>query len=295
MAMRYAITNYIGSHTPLYSSSEDDLYVLEYLYDLRPSKPFRFSGFGTYSGAIPEWICVDLGAPVAPNFTGIFNHNLSLTASGDLLRLLACEGGCPGQSGVPCYWEGAVSGMPSGSYLPACEIDLSNRLTDNFPNICKRFACGSYQYWMLEVIDANNSDGYIEIGEWFLGTVHTFTNARLQPGRSDGPRFFRGENITYYGQIWSNFYSDTEEFSIIIKAHNEDPGEVDEMRIFLQQVAYNAGKFVFIPDDHYKFCYYVYMENMSDFGSQIAKSECGELYEWRIDLRTLVQGVTLLG
>jgi len=76
MAIRYAINNFIDSSVDLYSSSEDSLYVLENLYNVRPSKPFRFTGIGTTSGAIPEWICIDFGSNISPDFVAIFNHNL---------------------------------------------------------------------------------------------------------------------------------------------------------------------------------------------------------------------------
>ncbi|MHA1288405.1 MAG: hypothetical protein ACTSPB_13450 [Candidatus Thorarchaeota archaeon] len=287
MAIRYAINNLINSEVDLYSSSEDDLYALENLYNVRPSKPFRFTGIGTTSGAIPEWICIDFGTDISPDFIGIFNHNLLLSDVGDELKLKACDAGCPGQSGACDWWS-------VGSGGPVCEVSLKNRLVEDFPNLCKVFNCGSHQYWLLEVIDADNDDGYIEIGELFLGNLQSFSNARLQPGRSDGPIFFEGTQTTYYGQIWSNYYSEAEEFSIVIKNIN-NPAQVSEMRKFLSAVKRAGGKFVFIPDDHYKFCYYVYMTNISGFGTQIAKGTCGELYDWKIELRTLTRGVRLLG
>jgi len=280
--MRYAINNYIGSDTPLYSSSEDELYVLENLYNVRPSFPFRFEGIGTTSGAIPEWICVDLNTPRTPTLSALFNHNLLLTAGGDVLDLKACDDGCPGQSGA-CDWT-----------LPDHEVNMVPRLLLDFENLFQQFSWGAHQYFMLEVIDQNNVDGYIELGEWFLGASQVFTNARLQPGRSDGPVFFEGTQTTYYGQIWSNYYSEAEAFSISIKSMN-DPAQVDELRLFLSAVKRAGGKFVFIPDDNFKFCYYVYMSNMADFGQQLVKGATCEHYEWKIELRTLVSGISLMG
>lgn len=291
MAIKYAINNFIGSDTPLYASSEDSLYILENLYNIRPSKPFRTLGIGTESAGVPEWICVDLNLPKSPNFVGIFNHNILLSQSGDLLRLLGCSGGCPGQSGA-CIWDDVY-----GSAGPECVIDLSDRLIEEtciFNNSCKKFDCGlPLQYWRVEIIDGGNIDGFIEIGELFLGQLRGFAKARLQPGRADGPVFYEGTKTTYYGQIWSSYFSEAEEFSISIKNMN-NPFQVDEMRCFLSEVKQAGGKFVFIPDDAYKFCYYVYMSNQSGFGQQIIKAQCGELYEWKIELRTLVKGVKLL-
>lgn len=302
MALRYAITNMIGSGTPLFACSEDDLYGLENLYNVRPSKPYRTEGIGTTSGCIPEWICVDLNEPKNPNFVGIFNHNISLGIVGDMFRLIGCSGGCPGQSGAECYWDDGISGAPSGAIFADCEVDLSDRILEDscvFNNACKTFQCvwpsgeTGLQYWMLQFIDQGNMSGYIEIGEWFLGILQSFSYAKLQPGRADGPIFFEGTKTTYYGQIWSNYFAEAEEFSIIIKNLNT-PTQVDEMRCFLSDVKQAGGKFIFIPDDTYNFCYYVYMTNMAGFGQQIVKGTQGELYDWRIDLRTLVKGVSLL-
>ena len=121
-----------------------------------------------------------------------------------------------------------------------------------------------------------------------------FTNARLQPGRADGPVFFEGTQTTYYGQIWSNYYAEAESFNIVIKSMN-NPAQVDELRLFLSAVKLAGGKFILIPDDNFKFCYYVHMTNMADFGLQLAKGATCEHYQWTIELRTLVEGVALLG
>jgi len=171
---------------------------------------------------------MDFGSDITPDFVAIFNHNLVLSQGGDILKLKACDAGCPGQSGA-CDWWGA------GSAGPACEKDLKARLVTDFPNLYKEFSCGSHQYWLLEAIDQTNPDGYIEIGELFLGNLLSFTKARLQPGRSDGPVFFEGTQTTYQGQIWSNYYSEAEEFNITIKNIN-DPTQVSEMRKFLSDV-----------------------------------------------------------
>ena len=282
MSIRYAISNYITDDSELYSSSEDALYVLENLYNVRPSKPFRFEGVGVTSGAIPEWVCIDLLAAKTPSFFGIFNHNMVLDQSGDLLDLKACDDACPGESGA-CNWD-----------LPDHEISLLDRPTVNFPNLCRNFNWGAHRYWMVEVVDAGNPDGYVEWGDMFIGELQSFTNARLQPGRADGPVFFGAENVTYYGQIWSSYYAEAEHFSIKIQSTN-DPTQVDELRLFLSAVRQAGGKFVFIPDDHFKFCYYVYMTNMGGFGQQIIKGSQCENYEWNIELRTLVRGASLLG
>lgn len=282
MAIRYAINNFITDNAEIYSSSEDPLYVLEHLYNVRPSKPFRFEGVGITSGAIPEWVCVDFGENKEPSIVGIFNHNMVLDQVGDLLDLKACDDPCPGESGA-CDWN-----------IPDHEISLLDRITEDFPNLCQHVDWGAHRYWTIEVVDSGNPDGYIEWGELFIGELQSFTHARLQPGRADGPLFFGAENITYYGQVWSAYYAEAESFSIRIRSTN-DPTQVDELRLFLSNVRRAGGKFVFIPDDYFKFCYYVYMTNMGQFNQQLMKGPDCEAYEWSIELRTLVRGITLLG
>jgi hypothetical protein len=283
--LKYAITNFLaGDLVTLYSSSEDDLYNLGKLYNVRPSYPFRFEGLGTTSGAIPEYICADLGEAKRPTFTAIFNHNFGDTI--DTFKIQACVDGCPLQSGA-CAWD--VSGGPG------FEEDLEDRLIADFNNAHASFTPGAdYQYWRWPFIDSANPNPYLEIGELFLGEWQELPDAKLQPGRADGPEFFEATQITDYGQIWSSYYSEAEAFEIEIKNQN-NPAQVSDLRKFLSDVKQANGKFIFIPDDHYKFVYYVHLQNLAGFGQQLVKGELCELYSWKLSLRTLVKGISLLG
>jgi hypothetical protein len=284
MSIRYAIINFIDDTCELSACTEHDIYVVENLYNVRPSKPYRSEGIGLDSGCIPEWVCVDLGYARRPDFVGVFNHNLEPELSGDMFELQACDGPCPGESGA-CSWS-----------TPDFSVDLSGRIIEDFKNLCQYFECdsGGHQYWRLAFADTGNPDNYAEIGEWFLGVWDTLPNAHLQPGRQDGPRFFEGTNITKYGQIWPNYLGEAEEFVIEI-VNTNDPAQVDALRLFLQDVKRNNGRFVFIPDDYFPFCYYVYLENMGKFGKQLIKGALCEAHSWNLELRTLTEGVALLG
>lgn len=286
--LKYAITNFLaGDLVTLYSSSEDTLYVLENIYNIRPSLPFRFDGIGVFPGDIPEWICADLGEGKTPTLTAIFNHNFGNSI--DTFKIQACDDIC-WQSGLGgfCDWD-FVSGGPD------YQLDLEDRILANFNNAFKCFNPGdSYRYWRWPFINSGNVKPFLEIGELFLGEWQELPNAHLQPGRQDGPEFFEGTQITDYGQIWSNYYSEAEHFEVEIVNKN-DPAQVSELRLFLSAIKQAGGKFIFIPDDHYKFCYYVHLRNITDFGQQLVKGECGELYSWKLSLRTLTKGVALLG
>jgi len=273
----YAITNYITDNTPLYSSSEDSVYVLENLHNKRPSKPFRFTGQG--SPGSPEWVCVDLTENRLVTFVGIFNTNMLLIGSADELSLKACSNICRGESGA-CNWD-----------APDFERSLLASQKANHRNICDRFS-HTNRYWDIDVIDQDNPYP-VEIGELFLGQWRQFTNARLQPGQSDGPAFFRNVNVTHYGQTWSSAYSEARTFELTIK-NVGNPAQVSELEVFLREVHDNGGRFVFIPRDDLGFCYYVFLQNESDFATQITRGLTGELYDYRLSLITLTEGIRLL-
>lgn len=273
----YAITNFINDYTPLYSSSEDSVYVLENVYNKRPSKPFRFTGQG--SPGNPEWICVDLTENRLVTFVGIFNTNLMLIGSADDLTLKACSNICRGESNA-CNWD-----------APDFSKSLVADLKANHKNICSRFS-HTNRYWDLDIIDQDNPYP-VEIGEWFLGQWQQFSNAYLQPGQSDGPKLKRNVNVTHYGQIWSSSYANARTFDMTIK-NIGDPRQVSELEVFIKAVHDNGGRFVIIPRDDLGFCYYVFLENEEDFAQQIQKGLTGELYDYKLSLITLTEGISLL-
>lgn len=289
--IKYAIENYLNSDCALYASSEFSPYVVENVYNLRPSKPLRFEGIGVAPGEVPEWICAELPYARRPNFTAIFNHNLTtLVNSTDLLMLQACSLGCPPASGF-CPWD--LYGSSGG---PEFNFSLADRIHSDFKNLCSgEFDLGAdYRNFRWAFIDSLNTNAFLEIGEVFLGELRSLTNAKLQPGRSDGPEFFEGTKVTTHGQIWSAYYGEADGFKIEIINKNST-SQISELRTFLKEVKRAGGKFVFIPNDLYDYCYYVYLRNMADFGSQIVKGIDQEVYSWKLDLRTLTEGVALLG
>lgn len=291
--LKYAITNYLaGDLVTIYASSEGTIYDTEKLINVRPSYPFRFDGRGVAPGDVPEWICADLGEDKEATFTAVFNHNFGNSI--DTFKIQACDEICWQSGGWQsggwmCDWDDVLAG-------PDYELNLEDRLLADFNNAYKCFVAGdSYRYWRWPFIDNDGIPAsYLEIGELFLGAWQEFTDAHLQPGRQDGPEFFEGTQITDYGQIWSSYFSEAEHFEVEIVNKN-DPAQLSELRKFLSAVKRANGKFVFIPDDHYKFCYYVHLRNLADFGQQIIKGECGEAYSWKLSLRTLTKGISLLG
>jgi len=279
----YVIENLVDLSSLCCVSSEDPVYTMENLYCERPSKPMRFTGVGAAGN--PEWICVTLASGQPVSFVGIFNHNLSaMVAAGDELRLKGCDGGCPvsgAASGAICDWD-----------IPNYELDLQPRLVTNFNNLYRKLL-KTFLSWRLDIIDQNNADGYIEIGEFVLGERHAFSrHVHLQPGRADGPIFNMGNRKTFYGQDWSVYLSDQERMVLRFKNLN-NPNTYDEFHHFLRTVQRNSGRFILIPDDDHPFCYYFQIENPSDY-SQLLIHGIQELREQQISLITLTKGIRLL-
>ena len=78
-------------------------------------------------------------------------------------------------------------------------------------------------------------------------------------------------------------------------SHVGDPAIVDEFQTFLRNVKQGGGKFIIVPDDALKFCYYCVIDQQAEFAQRTAYSpDCGELREWVLPLQTLTEGISLL-
>lgn len=295
MALIYVTENFIDENSTLTSLSEHALLVRENLYNERPSLPYRTTGVGSVGN--PEWICADIVTAKHVNFCGIFNHNLTALAGvNDELELYGCETDCD----TDCSAAMDLTTMPANACGDVCS---GSQPIADFLNLYHKVSYNpAYRYWRLEIIDANNSDGYLQIGEWVLAEWQFFqrgsmTNAdnwvRLSPGRPDGPMFFMGNQRTHYGQDWTNYRSDAEHFTLTFTNTN-DPCIVDELHAFLRDVMIAGGRFILVPDDTKPFCYYVIVDNLADFANRLIYGDIKEFREWSIDLKTLSQGITFI-
>jgi len=306
MILLYVLTNYldglaIGSYT---TKSTDTLYIATNLANERPSLPYRTTGVG--SAGDPEYICIDLGGSYVVTFIGIFNHNFTLLeAPNDLLTLKGCDDGCPGVSGA-CDWNQSGICFTDLTTMPSdpCGVCSGTQPIENFRNLWHKVDCTNidYRYWLLEMIDTTNTDGYLEIGELVLGQWQQFPRGiltgddswvRLSPGRADGPEFFMGKNRTHWGQDWSTHYSEYERFDLVLTTQN-DPCIVDAIHTFLKAVQLTGGRFVLVPDDSKPFCYYVIIDHLRDYAERKIYGRTGELREWQLKLKSLTEGVRLL-
>jgi len=282
MTMRYSLVNLIDENCDLYSSSEDITYILENLYNERPSFPFRFTGKGT--APLPEWVCVDLIMPQRVTLCAVFNHNL--TTSPAVFNIKGCDDDCPGESGA-CDWD----------FAP-CAGDMSGRVRRGHRNSYSFMDC-THRYFMLEAADPSIADDFAELGEWWLGSWSKFSTADCavypQQGRPDGPQFFKATQVTHFGQRWPQYLSQNDRFILTFQNVN-DPGAIDELQVFLQTIHRDhAGRFVFIPDHRQPFIYYVEAVNLDDMANRLVFGTEKELRSWRLELVSLTEGIFLIG
>jgi hypothetical protein len=276
---KYAVTNLINVDTLVEVSSEHAIYTMDKLYNVRPSYPFRFAGVG--SAGNPEYICVEFPAPKKITFAGLFNHNLIRNHGSDELSIKGCISGCTSGG---CNWD-----------APDYELSLLDRIIPNHRNSYSKLA-EKYLAWRFDFINSRNPDGYIEVGDAFLGNWQKFSsNVRLQPGRPDGPSFNMGNQQSHYGQDWTNYRSETEQLFTMTFLNAGDPAVVDEIKVFFSLVQQQGGQFIVIPDDGQPFCYYVVIMNFDSLATRMQYGFTGELREWTLTLKTLVEGISLLG
>jgi hypothetical protein len=272
----YAIENFLaGDDAAISTSSEDTLYVKENLYNVRPSKPFRFTGIGA-AGA-PEWICVEFDAAKRVTILGIFNHNFDLSGSGSELSIKGSDTGCDESV---TDWD-----------IPDYEHDISDRITANWNDLYERLDQTRLAF-RVDVIDPANDDN-VEIGELFLGLATELNAAHLAPGRAESPALYRSFNQTWYGQHWIEALSASLSMELRITNQN-DPRQVDALRMMVLAIHAAGSKFLVVPNHLHPFVYYVALENGDQFMAQIARGiECEES-EWTLSLRTLTKGIALL-
>jgi len=265
MSLLYVLTNLINIDTLDSVTSEDTTYVKEYLYNIRPSLPFRFTA------KTGNQVKVDLGGATQVTFVGCFNHNLLAPTQ---FKIKAAAADPPGGGN----WD-----------LPDYEASLS--VAANFNNSFLKIN-KTYQFWVLDT-DDGTSPKNTEIGELVLGQHQSFASSvHLQPRRADGPIFYMDKDRTHYGQPHTAYHAEAEGFSLAFMNIN-DPSVVDEIHVFLKQVQQAGGSFIIIPDDVKPFCYYVSIENLEGYANRLVYGT-KELREWRIELTTLAKGIELL-
>jgi hypothetical protein len=253
----YSHINLIDIYTLSSVSTEDALYVKEFLYDNRPSRPFRFTAKSSQS------MVIDLSSAKAATLACLFNHNLS---SGVTARI---QGHASNAWGSPTFDEA----------LTWRALDLYHRFNQSF------------RWWRFSIDDPSNSS-FPEIGLAWLGEWHKFPNVHITPGRTDSPEFFQVEQVTQYGQDWDVYLSDTQAFELGL-SNFIDPSMVDDLHAFLRNIGGSSGRFVFIPDESQPHVFLVKVVG-NPSSQRVIYGASGELRNWSMKLKVLTRGITLL-
>lgn len=143
---RLFYTNKIKS-TPatLTALSEATSYPVENLYDDNYASVWR----STAADSTTQTIVADFGSAVAISACALGNVNIRSTAT------VKIQGHTADSWGTPDVDETiVVTGLTSTAYRR---------------NLYHAFNSASKRYWRLTILDNGNTDGFIEIGEWFLG------------------------------------------------------------------------------------------------------------------------------
>jgi len=222
MSIRYAIDNFIDSNTLSSVSTEDTLYVKEWMYNARQSKPFRMT-------AKTGNIVFDFGA-ARPDIFCILNHNLSNAATITL----------------------EFDNDPPNWGAPADSINL----TWNELNIWESFT-KDYRWQRLVFADAGNAAN-LSFGEIVATTYGTFTR-NYNWGNSDILRFIKTDAVTKHKQRWRSFLAKGRAFNLQF-SNITDALLVSEIEAFYEDFN-GVDPFVFIPDDGEVNCWYVYCLN----------------------------------
>ncbi len=151
------------------ANSADVNYPVANVLDSRLTKVYR-----TDANTTAE-IVLNAGAAVTVSGIAIANHNIS---SGATIKI---------QGNATESWS-----SPS--------VDESITFASGI--IKHTFTEASYQYWRIQIVDAGNSDGYIEIGRSWVGKV--FTTPGISKTVSDSRKSNSAKSISVSGQSYQD-------------------------------------------------------------------------------------------
>jgi len=262
IAMRYAVSNLITESTLDSVSSEDTLYVKEYLYDERQSKPFR------WTSNTAEWILIDLGSDIPVRFVSLLLH--------DFVN--------PGTLQMQGYLQ--ATGKPTDCSDPADFTETLSLCPEN-DNIFKRFAASvTCRYWLLCVTDVS-APANMGLGQLFMATDGTQFTRNYDWGFSERLVIVSANQQTGYGQTWASHKAEYMEFEISFSGIEDDDIE-GEWLTFIKAVKKNVP-FIYVPDDSDDKCWYVL--NMSDWD---LNREFIDLTNFSLELREQSRGIAVL-
>ena len=264
MGIIYAAGNLNDVNTVLSVTSEDTVYIKEWMYNRRQSKPFRFTA---KSG---NQILIDGGAGgISPTIAALMNHNLAGTSGGGAFL---------------CKIKGDDNNPPGGGWdAPTYSRDIAwhtlnmYKLLDGAP---------TYRYWLLDIDDFDNALTGCNIGEFVLTEWGTFSRG-VEPGSRRSHEHLIFDNETPYGQRWKAFKATRDAFSVSFPAFT-DTKYRSEVQAFFDALQ-GVYPFVFIPDEDEDDCWYMEVPNILE-----AERQFKDCNSFTLDLIEQTRGITIL-
>ncbi len=231
MGIKYVTGNLITSTTLDSVSTEDasGFYNKANLYDKMQALPWRSTEKSD------AYALIDLGSNVAVTFAGLFNHNLSTSAT-----VVKLKG----------YLQ--ATGKPSDPPNDAGDYDDDFTITAGHQN-CYLTLTETMRYWAIILTEAGNANN-LEVGEFVLGTHSSFTKNFIYP-YTEMLRYLRGETVTPAGQRWLNKKGKFKRFVLNFLGVT-DAKLLSEIQAFFEALD-GENPFVFIPNDAAVYSWFV--------------------------------------
>lgn len=259
MTVIYVTPNLLNANTLSSVSSEDSVYTKDNLYNQRPSKVFRFTA------KTGNTVTVNLGSAIPITTVAVINHNFTASVTLNIQGNASDSWGSPSYAHSLTYFAGI-----NNLYF------LLNQ---------------TYQYWRLTVDDSTNTVNP-QIGQFIIGNYASFGSGFHLVGKSEGPKFWTGSQITPYGQPWDVYLSEQMTFELNV-TEVTSKGSIDAIRAFLESIGGPAGRFLIVPDNSYSACYYV-KPSTDTFLAPYIIGNANDIYEWTMPLIEFPRGIELL-
>lgn len=193
-------------------NSENINYPATNILDSRLSRVFR-----TVAATTTATIVFDAGAAITVDSIAIANHNIS--------------------SGVTTF---KIQGNATDAWGGP---SVDETLTWAAGIVTKRFTGGSYRYWRIHIIDAGNTDTYIELGRVFLADM--FTTPDISPSVGHSRNSASIKSVSVSGQS----YGDSRYFSSLISVRFPKISHAEKANLITQFETIDIGQPFFVTFD----------------------------------------------
>lgn len=219
------------------ASSSNSEYPVSNLYDSNYAKTWR----STAAGASAQTLTVDLGAATQIKAVGLMNVNLRSTST------VTIAGHTADSWGTPDFGPETIVATGLGTERYNLFHPLSSAQT--------------FRYWRVSMTDNGNPDGFISVGEWFLGS-----HVVLSDAYSNANTKVRSRNsVEHRSSAMQGFvYARPPHWEFQLNWGNTVEDLRDELRALDQSVNGNETPFIFVMDaTSPSESYYVRMQNGS--------------------------------